>query len=524
MLIKIYLLYILLNIVRALSEDKPCSKKNFGDENDLKIVCVCNSTYCDESSDFLSTQLISNIGIITSTKDGKRFEKTFQVKGDSLNDSEIHGIINIDTTKQYQKIIGFGGAFTDSFGINMNTLSSGAQANLMNSYFGNKGIKYTIGRVPMASTDFSERIYSYCDTENDFELKTFNLTEEDFTLKIPFIKKAFQLTNNNLKLFASPWSAGGWMKTNGKMKGGAPLKGEIPGPYYETWGNYFVKFLESYYSQDIQFWGVTAQNEPTSGLDPFYGWQTMLFTPETQRDFIKLYLGPKIKNNPKFKDTKIMILDDDREVLPYWADVVLEDNETESYVDGVGIHWYQDEFPVNNIKKTYERHPTKFLLATEACNGWFGLDRGGKPGYWIHGEAYLFSIIDDINHYVSGWTDWNLALDMTGGPTWAKNNVDSPILIDKSKDTFYKNPSFYAMAHVSKFVRPDAFRIDSVMDNKINEFDFVAFKNTDGSKVLVILNKSERDLNIKINSISSNAVNIGVVRVEKYSFKTIVWI
>lgn len=171
------------------------------------------------------------------------------------------------------------------------------------------------------------------------------------------------------------------MKTNGKMKGGAPLKGEIPGPYYETWGNYFVKFLESYYSQDIQFWGVTAQNEPTSGLDPFYGWQTMLFTPETQRDFIKLYWGPKIKNNPKFKDTKIMILDDDREVLPYWADVVLEDNETESYVYGVGIHWYQDEFSVYNIKKTYERHPTKFLLATEACNIWFGHDRGGKPGY-----------------------------------------------------------------------------------------------------------------------------------------------
>ncbi|CEF67979.1 Glucosylceramidase [Strongyloides ratti] len=521
---KFYFLFILLVYFKFLLGDKSCSPKYFGKENDLKIVCVCNSTYCDEYDDFLPSQLISSIGIVTSTKEGKRFEKTFQLKGDNLNDSEVHAIININTTIQYQKIIGFGGAFTDSFGINMNSLSLDTQKNLMNSYFSDKGSKYTIGRVPMASTDFSERIYSYCDTENDFELKTFNLTVEDFELKIPFIKKAIELTKNNIKLFASPWSAGGWMKTNGKMKGGAPLKGKIPGPFYETWGNYFVKFLEAYLSYDIPFWGVTGQNEPTSGLDPFYGWQTMLFTPETQRDFIKLYLGPKLKNHPKFSDTKIMILDDDREVLPYWADVVLEDKDAEKYIDGIAIHWYQDEFPVNNIKTTYERHKTKFLLATEACNGWTILDRGPKPGYWIHGEAYLFSIIDDINHYVSGWTDWNLALDMTGGPTWAKNNVDSPILINKSEDTFYKNPSFYALAHISKFVKPDAVRIDSTIENKLHEFDFVAFKNPDGSKVLIILNKSEKDLNIKLNSLSSININIGVVKVEKYSFKTIVWI
>uniref|UniRef100_A0A0K0EAP1 Glucosylceramidase n=1 Tax=Strongyloides stercoralis TaxID=6248 RepID=A0A0K0EAP1_STRER len=524
MLFQYYFIFTLLISFNLSLGDKPCSPYRFGNENDLKIVCLCNSTYCDEYDDFLSSQLSSSIGIVTSTKDGKRFEKTFQVKGNSLNDEEIHSIINIDTKKQYQKIIGFGGAFTDSFGINMNSISLGVQKNLMNSYFSSKGSKYTIGRVPIASTDFSERIYSYCDTENDFELKTFNLTNEDYTLKIPFIKEAIKITQNKLKLFASPWSAGGWMKTNGKMKGGAPLKGDIPGPYYETWGNYFVKFLESYLSNGIKFWGVTVQNEPSSGFDPFYGWQTMLFTPEHERDFVKLYLGPKIKENPKFNETKIMILDDDRTFLPYWVDTVLEDEDAEKYIDGIGVHWYQDEFPVSNIQKTYERHPNKYILATEACNGWLGLDRGPKPGYWIHGEAYLFSIIDDINHYVSGWTDWNLALDMTGGPTWAKNNVDSPILIDKSKDVFYKNPSFYALAHVSKFVKPDAVRIDSTIENKINEFDFVAFKNTDGSKVLVILNKSEKDLNIKINSLNSANVNVGVVKVEKYSFKTIVWI
>lgn len=57
-----------------------------------------------------------------------------------------------------------------------------------------------------------------------------------------------------------------------------------------------------------------------------------------------------------------------------------------------------------------------------------------------------------MNNYVTGWTDWNLALNQDGGPNWVKNFVDSPIIVDPSKDVFYKQPTFYSMAH---------FRFDS---------------------------------------------------------------
>jgi hypothetical protein len=33
-------------------------------------------------------------------------------------------------------------------------------------------------------------------------------------------------------------------------------------------------------------------------------------------------------------------------------------------------------------------------------------------GSWERGEDYLHNIIEDLNHWVVGWTDWNLALDM----------------------------------------------------------------------------------------------------------------
>lgn len=53
----------------------------------------------------------------------------------------------------------------------------------------------------------------------------------------------------------------------------------------------------------------------------------------------------------------------------------------------------------------------------------------------------------DLEHWVTGWTDWNLALNMEGGPNWVHNNVDSPVIVNAEKDEFYKQPMFYAMGH-----------------------------------------------------------------------------
>lgn len=60
---------------------------------------------------------------------------------------------------------------------------------------------------------------------------------------------------------------------------------------------------------------------------------------------------------------------------------------------------------------------------------------------------WAFYLWQDLNHYVVGWTDWNLVLDQTGGPNWVKNFVDSPVIVDAKRDVFYKQPTFYSMAH-----------------------------------------------------------------------------
>ena len=56
-------------------------------------------------------------------------------------------------------------------------------------------------------------------------------------------------------------------------------------------------------------------------------------------------------------------------------------------------------------------------------------------------------LLQNLNHFVAGWTDWNLALDLEGGPNWVKNYVDSPVIVDSSEGIFYKQPMFYHMGH-----------------------------------------------------------------------------
>lgn len=46
------------------------------------------------------------------------------------------------------------------------------------------GIQYSIGRVTMAGTDYSTREYTYADVAEDFELRHFALTPEDFQFKV----------------------------------------------------------------------------------------------------------------------------------------------------------------------------------------------------------------------------------------------------------------------------------------------------------------------------------------------------
>ncbi|CAH1363805.1 unnamed protein product [Tenebrio molitor] len=361
-----------------------CHKRDYGNGGH---VCVCTSTRCDTVPRPTPVPR-PNYLTYTSNKAGLRFEKSTGsfITTDRLFDNKI--IVNAND--KYQTMMGWGGAFTDSTGINIDSLDEQAQDKLLESYFSDHGIEYNLCRVPIGGTDFSERAYSYADGHADAKLTHFKLAAEDFQFKIPFIQRAKNLSEGKLELFASAWTAPKWMKTNGQYAGFGFLHENM----YQAWAEYYVKFLDSYQEQGIEFWGLTTGNEPSLGIVPFTKINSVGWSPTMMATWIRHNLGPTIRNS-SHSAIKIITLDDQRFFLPWFVNIVFKHKTTRDYVDGIAVHWYYDTiFPPSLVKDTHESFPEKFLLATEACRG----DKPGEKdvdlGSWQRGERYAEDIIE----------------------------------------------------------------------------------------------------------------------------------
>jgi glucosylceramidase len=388
----------------------------------------------------------------------------------------------VDPSKTFQSLLGIGGALTDASAEVFAKLPKHQQDQLIEAYYSTtKGIGYTLARTNIASCDFSSASYNYV-TENDSMLKSFSVAHDE-QFRIPLIKKVISATNNKLTLFASPWSPPSWMKDNNNVLNGGKL---LP-QFRQAWANYFVKFIKAYEAHGIPIWGITAQNEP---MGP-QRWESCIFTPEDERDFIKYYLGPTLHKNG-LANKKLMCWDQNRDFIYQQASVILNDKEAAKYVWGVGYHWYEQyaytgsNMQFDNVKRVKEAYPNKQLLFTEGCVLNFEKD---KLNNWANGEIYGRSMINDFNAGTVGWTDWNILLDEKGGPNHVSNFLFSPVHADtKTGDLMFTN-SFYYIGHFSKFIRPGAKRVatSSSRDNLLA----TAFLNTDGILAVVVMNDTD---------------------------------
>uniref|UniRef100_A0A8C6VRN3 Glucosylceramidase n=2 Tax=Naja naja TaxID=35670 RepID=A0A8C6VRN3_NAJNA len=515
--IQLVALVCLLAMAKTATGSRDCHRKYFDYD---AMVCVCNSTYCDTQDPILLPPL-GQFVVYESSKSGKRLEHREGHFQNKTTNPDI--LLILETAQRYQRIKGFGGSITDAASINILALSPNTQKNLLRSYFSEEGIEYNIVRMPMASCDFSVRPYTYDDFPYDYKLKNFSLVAEDVLMKIPIIHRAKAMSKRPISLIASPWTAPIWMKSNEDWKGKGWLKGQAGDSIHKTWASYFVRFLDEYAKQNLTFWAITAQNEPSSGFVRNYPFQTMGFTAQSQREFIALDLGPALAKS-SHKNIRLITLDDNRLHLPKWAKEVLStESEAYRYIHGIGLHWYMDFIsPIKGtVEATQHLFPDYFLIATEACAGSYFWEQDVILGSWDRGEDYSHSILENLNHHVVGWIDWNLALDLQGGPNWVKNYVDSPIIVDASSDIFYKQPMFYHLGHFSKFIVEGSQHVGlRVVKTYFScNLEHVAVLRPDGSAVVVVLNRSSFNLTFGI----SDSVGFISAQIPANSIQTYLW-
>jgi glucosylceramidase len=431
----------------------------------------------------------------TADSAGLRLSKTGELKfAPARQPLETEVLVFVNPDKTFQEFIGVGGAATDAAAEVFAKLPPEKQEEFLTACFDKeKGIGYTILRTNIHSCDFSSGSYTYIE-EGDKELKTFSI-DHDRQFKLPLIKKAIEKAGGSMLFFASPWSPPAFMKsTNNMLKGGKLLP-----EFYQSWANYYTKFVKAYEAEGVPVWGITVQNEPMATQT----WESCIYTAEEERDFLKNFLGPTM-DREGLGDKKIVVWDHNRDLINHRANIILSDPEAAKYAWGVGFHWYETwtggQPMFENVANVKESFPDKNLLFTEGCVEKFD---PAKYQFWPNAERYGRSLINDFNAGTSGWTDWNILLDETGGPNHADNFCFAPVHADTKTGELIFTPSFYYLGHFSKFIKPGAKMVAA--SSSRSQLLSTSFINEDGKIATVVMNQGDTPVTYSIYAGSSAA-------------------
>lgn len=524
----------------------------------LLLIMAAVMQSCDTKTNMLSTKEIyvtSESGDKMALKENVRF-----VRG-----TPEGTVIRLEPEVLKQTMDGIGSSFTEASAFVLAHLDPADRKEVMNKLFSDGGANFSLARTHIGACDFSVKgRYSYLDKVGDTGLESFTVApdkegfsrseypgikDEGYDL-LPMIKEALEIKNlqadRELRIVASAWTAPSWMKDieDWYIRGSAENNyqgtgGTLKEKYEETYADYLIRYLDVYRSEGVDIWGITPVNEP-HGVNG--QWESMNFTPQTQNEFIKKFLGPKLKSGDNSK-VNLLIYDQNRDGMQQWTDAILSDSLTSGYVYGTAVHWYESTYKVYEdvFDAVNARFPDHKIIHTEGC-----IDDLGKPApqgiadperftekdwfdndsFWWNQNAtdwaytaewagegvrdhpaytpvhrYARNIIVSIDHWLAGWIDWNVVLDHKGGPNHVGNNCGAPVMINTETGHIYYTPVYYVLAQFSKTIRPGDRAIQTYLSSEgLGEDDLHACATVNSENVLSVqlLNTTKRDISCKL--------------------------
>jgi len=384
-------------------------------------------------------------------------------------------LISVDESLQYQALDGLGASLTDSsaFVIQHDLDATQRSALLLDLFGPSPGIALGVLRQPMGASDFAVNgNYSYDDVApgmSDPTLAAFSIAHDEAYI-IPLLQQA-QAINPALKIIAVPWSAPAWMKSSGTMNGGG-----LDTQYLPQLAQYFLRFLQAYQQDGIGLYAVSMQNEPLNSTSAY---PSASVPADVEAGFIANDLGPALAG-AGFGAVKILGYDHNWDNTSY-AESLLA-SAAAPYLAGSAFHCYAGD--VGAQSTVHDAYPDKDIWFTE-CSGTVGSDFAGDL-VW-NTENLL---IGATRNWARGVTLWNLALDEDSGPTnGGCMGCRGVVTIDRRTTpvTITRNVEYYALGQLSRFAAGGARRIasNSFASGGIED---VAFRNPDGSIVLLVLN------------------------------------
>jgi glucosylceramidase len=368
--------------------------------------------------------------------------------------------------KQYQDILGFGGAFTDASCFMFNELSSPEREKLFHELFDSSRMGLNVCRTCIGSSDYSTKMYSYDEGEVDPDLARFSI-EQDRAYILPMLREARKV-NPDLFLFSSPWSPPGWMKATKSMLGGSMRREFMP-----SYARYFAKFVQSYAAEGVPVQAVTVQNEVDTDQDGRM--PACIWPQEYEADFVRNHLGPALRQTGV--STKIWLIDHNYNL---WGRALgeLETPGVRDYANAIAWHGYvgRPEW-IDRVQQVY---PNVEMFWTE------GGPEYTAPNYATDWVGWSTTFTGILRHYCRSITVWNLALDEQGRPNLGPFHCGGLVTINSQSKAITYSGQFRALAHYSRCIHRGARVVDT--QNSTPDLFHVGFVNPDGKRVLVLTN------------------------------------
>lgn len=374
---------------------------------------------------------------------------------------------------------GFGGALTDSAAYVINT--SPRRAEIIAELFGDDGAELDVVRLAMGASDMvstGDHVSYASSPVPDPGLTTFSI-ERDLAHVVPVLRDALAL-NPDLQVIAAPWSAPGWMKVGGTYAGSCwGSDNHLRSDMYGVYAQYYVRFLQAYDDLGLPVAQVSLGNEPQH-CNPSY--PTMTMSSDEQATLAR-ELRPAL-DAAGFTDVEILGWDhnyvDQGTVRPTTYPRALIDAAGDS-VDAIGYHCYN-----GGLSDDPSAHQVtdRAVWMTE-CTGTLGW-RNTRENLVNEGH---FALLSPLRYGAVASVYWNLALDASGGPRFGGcHDCRGMVTVDGSAAGGYTaNEDLVYWSHLSRFVEPGAVRLASTTRRPV---ETVAYRNPDGSHVLVVLNTS----------------------------------
>ncbi|MET0791197.1 MAG: glycoside hydrolase family 30 beta sandwich domain-containing protein [Polyangiaceae bacterium] len=402
--------------------------------------------------------------------------------------------ITVDPANTLQTWIGFGGTFNEAGWDALSVLTQADRDRAIRLLFSpTEGANFAWGRLPLGASDYAMDRYTLDDTANnaaDLTMAQFSIERDKLKL-IPFIKAA-QAVKGDIKFWSSPWTPPPWMKNpanydgtdlppsggtatfNAKMKSDAATLG--------AYALYFAKYIEEYAKQGIPISYVSPQNEP--GYATRY--PSCLWDDGALGTFVGTYLGPTLAEHNLSTKVWFGTLSND---TTYPTDIMSLTADALKYTDGVTLQWNT----IGRIPSILSAHPNLQIMQSEHKCGNYPFAVMGTPAFNpdkpANDQAYAVESWGYIKQWIransNGYSAWNMVLDTNGKNLdaqrpWPQNAL---LVVDRATKELVVTPAYYVFRHLSYFVDPGAVRV------AVTGGDAVAFKNPDGSLVVMLFNE-----------------------------------